>query len=203
MKSLENVGRLKERLATAQTEIENLDRAVAAAKTEWEAAVVSEDPKAETDAAKKLDAADRALGTAKSRLPLLQKSTHDTLKAALPAHATETAEILEAYNREARDLAKALIKHYEVAREWALRINALHAAHDLALRAHFDLCRDATGNVPHAPIEPVPHDGRFAINVSEMNRTFRPDADERFRLTARALLGATAPKGDTTDVIDE
>jgi len=202
MESLRNTERLTARRDAAVAEIENLDRAVAAAKTEWEAAVVSEDRKAETDAAKKLDAADRALATAKGRLPLLQRSVRDTLRAALPAHAAETAAILEAHNAEARDLGKALIKHYEVAREWALRINALHAAHTAAVRAHVDLCRDATGNIPHAPIEPIPHDGHFAVSVSELNRTFKPDANERFRLTSQGLLGAPAPEGDD-DNVDE
>lgn len=182
MKALEPTKRLIERYATAQDEVCELAAKLNDAQNHWEAAVTADDPKAEHVASKALATAQDALTTARARLPLLAEAITNARRDCLPEHAQETALTLRELNERALPLAARLLEAYETARAAAMRINVLHKEHAEHARRHFTLCKQCG-----VPPVPFPRDARFAVEVSHMNATFRPDAEERFRLTAEKL----------------
>ena len=187
MKSLETLEKLIARTEEAARQITKLEAAELAAVEVWQNVVTAGDDEKAASAA--LTAATEAVAAARQRFPVLADAVARERRACLPAAAVEVSAGLEDLNKQALPLAHELLDAYEKARAAALEINALYKQHVEARKEFFAMCKEAG-----APIPPLPHDGRFAVNVSEMNRTFKPDADARFRLTeAKLLLGATAP----------
>jgi len=189
MKSLQALEKLIVRTEEAARQIAELEAAELEAVTKWQEAVTAGDAKAEAAASKALTAATEAVAAARQRFPVLADAVTRERRACLPDAAVEVAAGLEGLNALALPLAHTLLDAYEKARAAALEINELYKQHVETRKEFFAMCKEAG-----APIPPLPHDGHFAVAVSELNRTFKPDVNERFRLTeAKLLLGATAP----------
>ena len=189
MRALQALEKLIVRTEAAARQIAELEAAELEAVTKWQEAVTAGDAKAEAAASKALTAAQGALTAARQRLPILADAVTRERRACLAAVVIEVAAGLEELNKQALPLAHQLLDAYEKARAAALEINELYKQHVETRKEFFATCREAG-----APIPTLPHDGHFAVVVSELNRTFRPDVDQRFRLTeAKLLLGATAP----------
>ena len=198
MRALEPLEKLIARTEAAARQLAELEAAELAAVEVWQNAVTGDDAKAEKAASAALTAATEAVAAARQRFPVLADAVTRERRACLPAAAVEVSAGLEDLNKQALPLAHELLVAYEKARAAALEINALYKQHVETRKEFFAMCKEAG-----APIPPLPHDGCFAVNVSELNRTFKPDADQRFRLTEKKLLlGATAPEGEN-DNVDE
>ena len=187
MRALETLEKLMARTEEAGRQIAELEAAELEAVEVWQNAVTAGDDEQAASAA--LTAATEALAAARQRFPVLADAVTRERRACLAAVVIEVAAGLEELNKQALPLAHQLLDAYEKARAAALEINELYKQHVETRKEFFATCREAG-----APIPTLPHDGHFAVVVSELNRTFRPDVDQRFRLTeAKLLLGATAP----------
>jgi hypothetical protein len=188
MKALEQVEHVQERHKAAVRELANLEEKQEQAQAAWESAVVNDDALAEKTAGKVLCQAQDALSAARLRLPLLEQAVNKARRDSLEPHAEETAAILADINQKAEPLARSLLEHYESARENAKQVNMLYKQHADLMKAHLALCQAACPENHHAPIAPVPHDAQFVIVMGQLNATFKPDAEARFRPTAESIF---------------
>jgi hypothetical protein len=193
VKALEPVRKLEGRYEAAVAEIGVLKERLKGAEEKWRDTVLVDDPKTEAAALKALSQAQDALAGAKLRLPILAEVVAKAKIDCLPAHAAEIAELQKTINEQAVSLAYKLLEAYEIARAAAKEINRLHAEHTDLLKTHFALCRSAVGDDHHSPIAGIPHDGKFPIIMAQLNAAFRPDFDERFRISEGNLFRREKP----------
>lgn len=191
MRALEPVEHMQARYTAALAEIPTLEARQAAAEAAWQTAIADGDAKAEAVALKAMQAAQDATAAAKARLPILQDAIARARRQCLPNCAAEVAGELQRINEAAEPLARILMGGYETARAAAGQLNGLFKDHQEHIREYTEIAQQAGGVDTRGGgwAVPLPHDARFAVAMSHLNSVFRPDFDERFRLSESKLLG--------------
>ncbi len=194
MNTLETVSRLESRLSDEQREVVGLEARLAQAQKDWAAAVGKDDTTSEGKARKALDAAQVGLSQARERLPLIETALKQARLDALPHAAAVCADNLAKIGEQAREQAQELLGHYERARTLAKEVNAAYKQHNALVADHKELCREWG-----SPLVPISRAERFPVRMDTLNGSFRPDFDERFRITEGNLFVAPRPEQVETE----